>query len=155
MKLFNFSTLKPFNSLTFKLFNLLTFISLGFIVAVFLPSFALAQQPLVPCGGPGQPCTFCHLMELANRVVKFGFNFLILPLAALGILASGLTLLTAGGSQTQLEKGKSMLKAIIIGFFIAVSAWVIINTILGTLVQEGQFFNPLTEPFPACVTPRN
>lgn len=43
-----------------------------------------------------------------------------------------------------------MLKAIIVGFFIAVFAWFIINTILGSLVEGGFGYNPLTEDFPAC-----
>ena len=124
------------------------FLAFGF---TFYASFAYAQQePLVPCGGQDQPaCTFCHLMELANRVVDFGFKMILLPLVALGILASGLVLLTAGGSQSRLEMGRSMLWNIVIGFFIAVSAWLIINTILGTLVQDS-LFNPLISPFPAC-----
>ena len=139
----------------FKLFNFFYFLAFGFVLfSLFLPFLSLAQEPqsLVPCGAPGQKdCTFCDVMVMANRFITFGFNFIILPLVALGILVSGLTLLTAGGSETQLKKGKAMLGAILIGFFIAVSGWFIINTILGALVQEGQFFNPLTEPFPACI----
>lgn len=135
-----------------KLLNFLTifiFVLTLFVFVSPLPTFA-QQQPLVPCGGPGQPaCTFCHLMELANRVVDFGIKMIILPLAAVGILAAGLVLLTAGGSQSRLEMGRSMLWNILIGFFIAVSAWLIINAILGTLVQDS-LFNPLTSPFPAC-----
>ena len=136
--------------LNFLIFRYLS--SLVVFILVFLVfNFAYAQGGLVPCGNPGQPpCDFCHLMTLANKVVDFAFEKIILPLVALGILASGLVLLTAGGSQTQLEKGKSMLWNILIGFFVALSAWVIINTVLGTLVKEGSFFNPLTEKFPAC-----
>ena len=127
---------------------LLIFLILSFALYA---SFAYAQEPLVPCGGQGQnPCSFCDLMTLANRSVTFAWNFLILPLTALGILASGIVLLTSGGSQTQIEKGKSMLWAILMGFFIAASAWLIINTILGTLVEGGFGYNPLTEQFPAC-----
>jgi len=109
-----------------------------------------AEGGLVPCGGPGDPCEPCDFMVLANNAVRFAFKFIILPLVALGILASGLILLTAGGSQTQIEKGKSMLWNILIGFFIAVSAWLIISTILGTLVVGGFGYNPLTETFPVC-----
>ncbi|MEK7567152.1 MAG: hypothetical protein AAB527_03410 [Patescibacteria group bacterium] len=104
--------------------------------------------PLVQCGFGQNRCTPCDLMSLANRIIDFAFKMIILPLVALGILAAGLTMLTAGGSQTQLEKGKSMLWAIIIGFFIAISAWVIINTILGNIVADG--YNFLKDPFPAC-----
>lgn len=137
--------LKHFN---LKILNFLTLVIFSFTLLFFSP-FVFAQEPLVPCSGPD--CDFCDLMTLTNRIVDFGFKFIILPLAALGILSAGLVLLTAGGSETQLKKGKSMLIAIIVGFFIAVSGWFIINTILGAFVVPGQFYNPLTEPFPACV----
>lgn len=141
------------NLFNLKLLNFLILVFVFSFLVFSTPYFAFAQPfpPLVQCGYPGQnPCGPCDLMSLANRIVDFAFKMLILPLAALGVLASGIVLLTAGGSQTQIEKGKSMLWAIIIGFFIAVSAWVIINTILGNLVIEGEFFNPLTEKFPGC-----
>lgn len=76
------------------------------------------------------------------------FQMIILPLAALGVLASGIVLLTAGGSESRIAMGKTMLWNILIGFFIAVSAWAIINTLLGNIVDIG--YNFLTEPFPAC-----
>ena len=136
-----------------KLLNFLTLMVLGLaLLVILIPQNALAQDylPLVQCGFGKNPCAPCDLMSLANRIVDFSFKMIILPLAALGILAAGLTMLTAGGSQTQLEKGKSMFWAIIIGFFIAVSAWVIINTILGSIVVGGFGFNPLTENFPVC-----
>lgn len=132
---------------TAKFLNFLTF---AFVFSLLIFNFASAQGGLVPCGEPGNPCETCDLITLANNAVKFGVKFIILPLTALGILASGIVLLTAGGSQTQLERGKSMLWAIIIGFFIAMSAWLIINTILGTLVVGNFGYNPLTETFPAC-----
>ena len=78
---------------------------------------------------------------------------IILPLAALGILAAGLTMLTSGGSETQTKKGKDMLKAIVIGFFVAMVAWAVLNTVLGNLVEPG--YNYLTSDFPACVTGQN
>lgn len=135
-----------------KFLNLLVVIFIFSFLVFSTPYFSFAEPypPLVQCGFGKNPCGPCDLISLVNRIVDFAFKMLILPLAALGVLASGIVLLTAGGSQTQIEKGKSMLWAIIIGFFIAVSAWVIINTILGNIVVEGEFFNPLSEKFPAC-----
>ena len=91
------------------------------VVSLVFAATASAQGflPLVPCGGTNNPCTPCHLITLANNIISFLFKMIILPLAALGILAAGLTMLTSGGSETQTKKGKDMLRAIIIGFFVA------------------------------------
>jgi len=127
---------------------------LALALALTLAATASAQSFLVPCGNPGQPaCTPCHLITLANNTINFLFKMIILPLAALGVLASGITLLTSGGSETQSKKGKDMLRAIIIGFFVAITAWALLNTLLGNLVKPG--YNYLTQDFPACVTGQN
>lgn len=143
MKLFNFKNLKLLN------FALL-FCALGFALYA---SSAYAQGGLVPCGWAGKPCTTCDFMVLANNIITFLFKYIIAPLAALGILASGIVLLTAGGSQTQLETGKKMLWNIVIGFFIAISAWLVVSTILAHLVPGADLpatWNPLTSSFPGC-----
>ena len=124
------------------------------ISIVLVPFLVFAQSGLVPCGNPGQPaCTTCDFMVLANKIIKFLFQMIILPLAALGVLASGIVLLTAGGSESRIAMGKTMLWNILIGFFIAISAWAIINTVLGNIIKTGgedKFYNPLTEKFPGC-----
>lgn len=123
---------------------------IALLVAVFFPLLAAAQG-LVPCGNdPSDPCTFCDLIQLANTVINFLFTYIVLPLMAVGILASGITILTAGGSSGQIEKGKKMLWNLGIGFLIAATAWVLINTALGNLVKTG--YNFLTDPFPTCAT---
>ena len=127
------------------------------ISIVLTPYFVFAghEGGFVPCGdhvdSQGKvtnPCTTCHFMGLANNIIDFLFKMIVLPLAALGILASGIVLLTAGGSESRISMGKTMLWNILIGFFIAVSAWAIINTVLGSIVK--QEFHYLTESFPAC-----
>lgn len=73
---------------------------------------------------------------------------IILPLAALGILAAAIMILTAGGSEGRIKTGKTMLFNILIGFFIAISAWAILNTVLGKIIEPE--YNFLTETFPGC-----
>ena len=144
--------------------KILLFIVIILLALPLLVPFFTFAQPLTPplkaglvqCGTEKDregkitnPCTPCDLVVLANKIITFLFTMIIAPLVALGILASGIVLLTAGGSESQLAKGKSMLWNILIGFFIAVSAWVIINTILGSIVKQ-EFYNTLTESFPGC-----
>lgn len=114
-----------------------------------VPFFAFAQ--LVPCSGTD--CTTCDFLVLANNIIKFLMRNIIAPLVAVGILASGIVILTAGGSEDKIKTGKKMLWNILIGFFIAISAWAIINTVLGSIIKTGgedNFYNPLTEKFPGC-----
>ncbi|MBI2038703.1 MAG: hypothetical protein HYT22_00250 [Candidatus Niyogibacteria bacterium] len=85
---------------------------------------------------------------MANTITNFLFTYIVLPLMAVGILASGITILTAGGSAGQVEKGKKALWNLGIGFLIAATAWVLINTLLGNLVDTG--YNFLTQKFPGC-----
>jgi hypothetical protein len=127
---------------------------LGFMLYVLCFNFALAQDNLglVPCGGLNNPCTTCDLITLANKIIDFLFKMIIAPLAALGILAAGIVMLTAGGSESRISQGKQMLFNILIGFAIAVSAWLIVSVILAHFVRTDlkTAWNPLTNNFPAC-----
>lgn len=128
--------------------NAVLFFALGLTLFAW-PFAAGAQGGLVPCGSPGQPaCNTCHLITLANNVIDFLVKSIILPLTALGILVAGLTLLTAAGSEDRHKRGIEMLRAIVIGFFVTMVAWVILNTVLGTLVDPN--YNFLVKDFPAC-----
>lgn len=133
------------------------------IVVVCLPLFVFALEAppegggssgIVPCGTAlnPDPCTFCNFIQLANNVTDFLFTYIVLPLMAVGILASGITILTSGGSSGQIDKGKKMLWNLGIGFFIAATAWVIVNMFLTTLVPTGSIVAYLRTgfTFPSC-----
>src|SRR3989338_3945439 len=102
--------------------SFLKYSGIGILIAAACIPLVIAaqgQNPLVPCGNPGQnPCTFNDFFTLANNIVDFLFTYIVLPLVAVGILASGITILTAAGSSGQIEKGKKMLWNLGIGFFI-------------------------------------
>ena len=119
----------------------------------FFPLLATAQG-LIPCGNPGQkPCTVSDLVVLANNVIKFTFTYLVLPIVAVGILASGIMILTAGGSAGQIEKGKKMLWSLLIGFFIAAVAWLFVNTFLCAIITTDTGFRAILQSlgnFPSC-----
>ncbi|MEK7599317.1 MAG: hypothetical protein AAB474_02640 [Patescibacteria group bacterium] len=122
-----------------------------FFFLFFNPALAAG---LVPCGGERQePCNTCDLINLANTIINFLIKDIIAPLAALGILAAGIVILTAGGSESRLGQGKQMLWNILIGFIIVMSAWLIVSTILAHLITGAKLpvtWNPLTNDFPAC-----
>jgi hypothetical protein len=119
------------------------------LLMILAPFFAFAA--LVPCGGPGDdPCTLCDFVVLVDRVVKFLVLILILPAGVVGLMIAGVLLLTAGGNAKQLEKGKSIFRQVLIGMVIAFAAWLVIDTILRGLLEEGYFQSWAWNEFPTC-----
>ena len=123
------------------------FIPIFLLTLVILVSFvpmarALAFPSLVNCGnqevGPGEgggslpiePCTLDDLWKLIARVVDFLLKYIGIPLAVFGIGVGGFRMIIGSNSASQREEGKKVVFASLIGLFIALSAWLIVNTIL-------------------------
>src|SRR3989339_245767 len=92
---------------------------------------------LVPCGTERDaddkitnPCGFNHILDLINKVVKFIFLDLVIPIAALAFAYAGFELLTSGGETSKREKAKKTFTNVAIGLVIAVAAFLIVQTIL-------------------------
>ncbi len=91
--------------------------------------------PACPVGG----CGFNELMELINKVINFLLFKIAMPLAALIFAYAGFLLITAGGDPSKVTKAKAIIRNLLIGFVIALAAWLIVNTILSTLGFQGSF----------------
>lgn len=78
-------------------------------------------------------CDFNYFMRLINNIIKFLLFVIATPLVALIIVYVAYLFLSAGGSAGQTEKAKHILFNVVIGYVIALSAWLIINTIMTTL----------------------
>lgn len=79
------------------------------------------------------PCTFKDLVELINNVIKFLLFNIATPLIALILMYTGYLYLTAGGSSGQTEKVRHILFNAVIGYIVALAAWLIVKTILSSL----------------------
>ncbi len=79
------------------------------------------------------PCDFDYFMQLINRVIKFLLFVIAAPLLGLIIIYIAYLFLTSGGSSENLTKAKHILMNAVIGYVIALAAWLIINTILNAL----------------------
>lgn len=100
----------------------------------FLLSALMAQaaEGLVPCGpGVGNPCKFCDLYVLFKRIIDFAVYYLVFPITATMIVVGGLFIMTAAGSESRFSKGKEIATAAVVGLLIALTSWIIINTIIG------------------------
>ncbi|MBI2036926.1 MAG: TrbC/VirB2 family protein [Candidatus Liptonbacteria bacterium] len=94
-----------------------------------LPLLSFAQGGLVPCGGPGQPaCTFCHVWELLQNVIQF-LIMVAFPIGAIGIVVGGFFIMTAGGSESRVTKGREIITTAVVGIMIVLVAWVVLNSL--------------------------
>jgi hypothetical protein len=87
-----------------------------------------------------EPCNFVYVIKLINNIIKFLLFAIAGPLAALGLIYAGFQLLTSGGSSEAKTKAKSIIKNIIIGYIVALAAWLIINTIFVTFGFKGETY---------------
>lgn len=106
-------------------------------VLLLIPVAAYAQG-LVPCDGIA--CNLCDVGELMQKVIDFMIVGLAIPLAALMFAYAGVLYVTAGANPTRVGKAHKIFKNVLIGFLIAISGWLIINTIM-TVMFSKSFFN--------------
>lgn len=80
------------------------------------------------------PCNFEMLMKLVNNVINFLLVYFATPLAAIIFAYAGFTLITSGGNEHGKTHAKAMIKNVLVGYIIALAAWLIINTILSAFL---------------------
>jgi len=99
-----------------------------------LPLVAFAQDPLVPCGGQGQPsCTFDHLIVLINNIIQFALFYVAIPIAVAVIVWAGILIMTSAGNESKISQGRQMITGVMTGLLIAFTAWLIVETIVNVL----------------------
>lgn len=118
-----------------------------FTVCLFRPMFAHAAG-LVPCGGPSDnhPCGVVDAFYGLARVT----NWLILMAGVYAVYQfcnAGIWLVLSMGNEERITKYRSQLNNAIIGFFLVVAAFMIVNTAVNGLLRSKcyiSFSDPLT-----------
>jgi hypothetical protein len=111
---------------------------------VVLPAAVFALEPLVQCGNEidsnnpnvSQFCKYSDLIGpggLVDRVVQFALFFIAMPAAVAVTIYGGFLLLTSGGDEGRISKGKSVIKAVAWGLAISFGAFLIVRTVLTLL----------------------
>lgn len=140
---------------------------LGFVIIFSTPALTLAAGKIVPDCNTGkvitipavteivngktvvvspekfeyeQPCDFNYLMTLINNLITFLLITLATPLFALILIYVGWLYISAGGSSENVTKAKKIFKNALIGYVIALAAWLIVKTILSTVGFKGDSF---------------
>jgi hypothetical protein len=100
----------------------------------------LAQ--LAQCSGTD--CSACNVVHLANGFIKWliGFTFILFTIL---LFVAGVRMVTSGGNSHAVEESKGSFVNAIIGLIIILSAWLIVDTIMRSLVgtpgHEGQLIS--------------
>lgn len=81
-------------------------------------------------------CTFCDVVKVGTNIFNFLRNSIAFPIAVLFILYGGVLMIFAGGSKSQIENGKKILFAALIGFAIVLAVSLILNSVLIVLSGE-------------------
>ena len=104
-----------------------------FILLVPAISFAAG---LVPDCSPN--CTWVDLMDLINTVINFILLKLVVPIAAIMFAYAGFLMVTAGGEAAHARtKAKNIFINVVVGFIIALAAWLLVSTFLAILGYDG------------------
>jgi len=122
-----------------KIFNMKrALVVLGLAVILTVPVLVNAQTQLVPeaCLGDPSKCGSCELVDLVNNLIGFVLWFATVG-ATLMVVYGGFRLVTAGGNVDAMTKAKSIVTNVIIGYVLALAAFMIINTLLSILLPSG------------------
>lgn len=97
------------------------------------PSPVLTTSGVVVCT---ENCGWNELILQIQKIISFLLFDLAIPLAAIVFTYAGFKFMTSGGNPGEITKAKGMFLNVLIGLAIALAAWLIINTILTTLLAN-------------------
>jgi len=102
---------------------------------------ALAQgSPFIGKCDPSKPpgaggCGIPEFIAFVKNVINYLFVIAI-PLAVIFIVWGGFVIMTAGGSEEKVKKGKGIITASVIGLAILFGSWLIV-TVITTFLKTG------------------
>lgn len=114
------------------------------VVAITAPSlvFGAGLTKIVPCDGIN--CTVCDVATVAQNVLNTGI-YVAVFLSAILFAWAGWLYLTNVANPGQMEKAKTIFIDVIIGLVIILVAWIVIDTLMRTLVNPEAQFGPWNE----------
>lgn len=106
------------------------------LAILLIPTITIAAG-LVPCGGPGESaCQLCEFITLIDNVVDWLVKILSIVVAIVFVV-SGLQLVTSTGDVSAKESAKKRIINTVIGFVIVLSAWLLIDLGMKSLLATG------------------
>lgn len=115
------------------------YISLFSLLILVAPSMLRAQGNLIPCDG--EDCNFTQLMVLFNNVIEFLLFTIATPFAAIVFAYAGWLYLRAGDNPGNKGKAKSMFIKMLVGYVVALGAYLIVKVIMQGLGFDATNFD--------------
>jgi hypothetical protein len=101
------------------------------LLFILSPSVVFAAGLVPSCG---TSCGFNEFIQLIQNVINFLMFDVAAPLAAIAFAIAGIIMFTAGGSPEKIKQAKEIFYYVFIGIFVALAGWLIVSTIMGTLL---------------------
>ncbi len=79
------------------------------------------------------PCGFDDLMQQIQKLINFLLFTIAMPVTAIMFAYAGFLYIASGGNGGNIEKAKGIFKKVLIGFVLALAAWLIVKTIMVSL----------------------
>ena len=92
------------------------------------PSLLTCSVSINAAGNVGNNCSFCELVHTLQHFIYFGITLVVFVFSPILLLYGGFMILIAGGSPERVSTGKKILTGTLVGFFLAVGAFLIVNT---------------------------
>lgn len=126
--------------------HVVSFALLVFLTAPAIVSSAVMPGPIVTCNGAvagnGLPaCTVCNIAQVAQNVLNTGI-FVAVFLSAILFAWAGFKYLTNVANSGGVSEAKTLFGNVLIGLLIILGAWLVIDTIMRTLVNPDALFGP-------------
>lgn len=115
-------------------------INVVLFIYLLIAPVAVFAAGIVPCGGATQPrCDFNFLIVLAQELINFLIFYVAAPLAAVAFAIAGVMMMTARDNEQQVTKAKQVFSYVLWGFIVALSAWLVVELIVSSLVDPAHF----------------
>lgn len=95
-------------------------------------AFAADTGRFVTCDGPD--CTVCDLIKLVHNVINWLIQISFVVAVVMVMYGGYVIMFTGATSPDAVSKGRKIIFGAVVGVAIILSAWVIVNTVLQTII---------------------
>ncbi|MCF7815552.1 MAG: pilin [Candidatus Pacebacteria bacterium] len=109
---------------------------------ISVPALTFAGEGIVPCDGPD--CQACDFVELGQKLISW-FIGIMATIIALMFAFGGMKMVMSGGSTEAISQARTTMTNSVVGFVILLSGYLIVDTALKLLLNEGALLGPWNE----------